>query len=299
MTTTTDNPSVDFLSPLTGPQVGRLVCLALAVVRRLGYELMYRDGVLQPTDPRASGPILGLSNLARAIAHQDPAGWPQAVERHFTDLIRRLEEGVPDPPADPERALVQRLVPRAALPAEWTADRPDFLPGLLSVPAAEQGDVVTMFLNPSDLGLTWSAAEGFGLANLRRRTDTVDFVDVGGVQIAALTGDSFTASRALVIDAVLRDSLAISTPPSGLLVALPSRDLLLIHVIRDLGAIPALGHLINHAVRTYNQAPGPLSPDVHLVTFTPTPTWYPATSAHSPTTLTLSPELSALLKEFS
>ncbi len=296
--TTTDTPTDAYLSPLSGAQVDRLVTLALSTCRRLGFDLHYRAGALMTLpESDASGPILGLTNLARAIAQQDPDDWPQFVDIHFTDLLGRLDEGVPDPPDDPATQLIQRLVPRASLPPNWVDDRPDVLPGLLSVPATLHNHTVTMYLDPTDLGLTWSAAEALGLANLRRRPDHLELLEEDGVQLARLTGDSFTASRALVLDTVLHETLNLPDLPPAVLAAVPSRDLLLIHVVQDLSVLPALGLLLHLTARAHTQAPGPLSPDIHLVTFTPTghPTWHPATTQTSPTTLALSPHLTTLI----
>jgi hypothetical protein len=252
---------------------------------------------LVPTEPSAAGPILGLSNLARAVSQNEEHRWSAMVEEHFVQLLQRLHDGPPLPPTDPERELIQRLVPRGALPAEWTADRPDFLPGLLSVPATARDGVVTMYLDPSDFGLTWADAERIGLTNLRRLTDDVEYVDHDDIRIALVTGTSFAASRALVLDTVLRESLHIEKPPYGVLAALPARDLLLIHVIRDLTVIPALGLMLNLAARAHTRDPGPLTPDVHVVTTTSAPIWHPATtSSPDNTPLRLSPQLDSLTK---
>jgi hypothetical protein len=236
------------LIPLTRTQAARLVRLGLTAAARLGLQLTYEGGAaLVPVEPTAGSPILGLSNLARVVSTQEADRWPTLVEEHFVQVLHQLRMGPPRPPTDPERELIQRLVPRHALPAEWTADRADFLPGLIGVPATAQDGVVTMFLDPSDLGLTWSAAERYGLANLRRLTDHVEHVDHDDIRIALVTGTIFTASRALVLDAVLRESLHLETPPYGVLAAVPARDVLLIHVIRDLSVIPALG-VLGHQV---------------------------------------------------
>ncbi|GAB2676811.1 DUF1444 domain-containing protein [Kribbella swartbergensis] len=284
------------LIPLTQPQAARLVRLGLTAATRLGLDVTYQGGAaLVPADPAADGPFLGLSNLARAVSQHEEHRWPAMVEEHFVQLLHRLRKGPPLPPTDPERELIQRLVPRHALPADWTADRADFLPGLLSIPATAQEGVVTMYLDPSDFGLTWSDAERFGLANLRRLTDHVEYVEHDDTRIALITGSIFAASRALVLDTVLRESLHTDLPPYGVLAAVPSRDLLLVHVIRDLSVIPALGMMLNLASRSHTHDPGPLSPDVHLVT--PTLTWHPATTLSPDNTpLRLSPYLDALTK---
>lgn len=287
------------LTPLTRKQAALLVHLGLTIAARLGLDVTYEGGAaLVPVESTGSGPVLGLSNLARTLSRYAEDHWPDLIEEHFVQLLGCVRHGPPAPPADPERQLIQRLVPREALPADWTADRPDFLPGLLSVPATVEDGIVTMFLEPSDLGLTWSAAEHLGLTNLRRLTDHVEYVDHDDLRISLITGTSFAASRALVLDTVLQETLQLeSPPPHGVLVALPARDLLLIHVIRDLSVIPALGLLLNLAARSHTHDPGPLSPEVHLVTLDPTPTWHPATTQspdHTP--LRLSLQLDALTK---
>lgn len=284
------------LIPLTRRQSAHLVRLGITAATRLGLDVTYKGGAaLVPADPAADSPILGLSNLARAVSRYEEHRWPALVEEHFVQLLQRLSLGPPLPPTDPERELIQRLVPRDALPTDWTADRADFLPGLLSVPATAVDGVVTMYLDPTDFGLTWSDAERFGLANLRRLTDHVEYVDHDDIRIALVTGTIFAASRALVLDTVLRESLHLETPPYGVLAALPARDLLLIHVILDLSVIPALGLMLNLASRSHTHDPGPLTPDVHLVT--PTFEWHPATiPSPDSTPLRLSPQLDALTR---
>lgn len=282
------------LAPLSRRQADLLVHLALSAATELGHPLTYRDdGALVPVDHRDDSPVLGLGNIARVVAHFDESNWPAVVEEHFRHILQQLRAGVPPMPADPERDLVQRLVTREALPAEWVSDRPDFLPGLVSVPSTEEDGVVTMYLRPADLGLTWAEAERFGLANLRRLEDQVEFIDDDGLRFAVVTGNGYAASRALVLDSVLRDTLHLETTPYGVLAAVPVRDTLLLHVIEDLTVIPALGVLLNLAARSHARDPGPLSPEVYLVT--PDQTWHPATSLlpdHTP--LRLSPELEAL-----
>jgi hypothetical protein len=284
------------LSPLSRRQAAQLVHLALSTTARLGLDLAYQGGAaLVPADRTADNPVLGLSNLARIVAQFDEDSWPVLVEEHFDQLLEQLRQGPPTPPTDPERDLIQRLVPRDALPPSWTADRPDFLPGLLSVPSTTDDGIVTMFLEPADMGLTWTDAERFGLANLRGLTDHVEHVDHEDLQVDFVTGTPFAASRALVLDTVLRESLHVEHAPYGVLAAVPARDTLILHVIQDLSVIPALGLLLNVAARCHAHDPGPLSPEVFMVT--PDFRWLPATTI-SPdyTPLRLSSELESLTK---
>ncbi|HWD79190.1 MAG TPA: hypothetical protein VG497_09910, partial [Kribbella sp.] len=95
---------------------------------------------------------------------------------------------------------------------------------------------------------------------------------------------------------VLRETLRVEPPQYGVLAALPARDILILHVIEDLRMIPALGLMTRIAARCYARDPGPLSPDVYLVT--PAFTWHPTTLAstgHDP--LRLSPQLESLAHE--
>jgi hypothetical protein len=284
------------LAPLSRRQAARLVHLALSTAADLGLAVRHQGGAaLVPADRSADNPVLGLSNLARTVAQFDEDHWPLLVKEHLSQLLERFRQGPPTPPTDPERELIQRLVARDALPAGWAVDRPDFLPGLLSVPSTAADGIVTMYLEPADLDLTWPDAERFGLANLRRLTDDVEYVDHDDLRIAFITGTAFAASRALVLDTVLRESLHLEHPPHGVLAALPARDTLLLHVIQDLSLIPALGLLLNVAARCHARDPGPLSPEVYLVT--PDFRWLPATTVlpdHAP--LRLSPELESLTK---
>jgi hypothetical protein len=284
------------LSPLSRRQAAQLVHLALSTTARLGLDLAYQGGAaLVPADRTADNPVLGLSNLARIVAQFDEDSWPVLVEEHFDQLLEQLRQGPPTPPTDPERDLIQRLVPRDALPPSWTADRPDFLPGLLSVPSTTDDGIVTMFLEPADMGLTWTDAERFGLANLRGLTDHVEHVEHEDLQVDFVTGTPFAASRALVLDTVLRESLHVEHAPYGVLAAVPARDTLILHVIQDLSVIPALGLLLNVAARCHAHDPGPLSPEVFMVT--PDFRWLPATTI-SPdyTPLRLSSELESLTR---
>lgn len=285
------------LVPLSRRQAARLVHLALSSSADLGLAVRYQGGAaLVPADRSADYPVAGLSNLARTVAQFDEDRWPLLVREHISQVVEQLRNGPPTGPADPERELIQRLVPRDGLPSGWSADRPDFLPGLLSVPSTADDAIVTMYLDPADLGLTWSDAERFGLANLRRLTDVVEYVDHDDLRIAFISGTAFAASRALVLDTVLRESLHLEhPPPHGVLAAMPARDTLLLHVIQDLSVIPALGLLLNIAARCHARDPGPLSPEVYLVT--PDFRWLPATTVlpdRAP--LRLSPELESLTK---
>ncbi|WBQ04635.1 hypothetical protein [Kribbella sp. CA-293567] len=256
------------LAPLSRAEAAHLVRLSLEAAARHALPARY-DGagalVLHPDSPPSGRFEAGLTNLARIVAGQRPDHWPRLVGEHFDRLAHAVRHGPPPAPADPRRELLQRLAVKDSLEPRLTSSAPEFVPGLLSVPATTTDGTITMYLDPeTDLGLSWAAAESYGLRNLRSLTDTVTYAEHDGTRVALVTGHDFAASRALVLDTVLRESLQIENPRYGVLAAMPVRNLLLVHVIADLSVIPALGLMLNLAGRSYATDPGPLSPWIYL-----------------------------------
>jgi len=288
------------LTTLTTGQAAQLIRLAVAAAAERGLLAEYDGAGALTLRPRSGAfnsgftPTLaaGLTNLARIVSGYPLRDWPELVAGHFDQLGDSLLHGPPPPPTDPHADLLLRLTPAASLPPDWATTAPEFVPGLLAVPATYDQGIVTMHLDPADFGMTRPEAEQAGLANLRRLTDELEYVGHGGAQVAVLSGSTFTASRALVLDTVLRESLHVENPQYGVLAAMPVRDRLILHVVKDLSVIPALALMLSLTLRAHLERPGPLSPWIYLVTDN---TWRPATT--QPTTLRdihLSPETLAL-----
>jgi hypothetical protein len=256
------------LTPLTMTQADRLVRLAEAATAQRGLPMQY-DGagalvrVGSDGGPMPDGVTAGLANLARAVAGLPRQRWRSVVAAHFDQMS--ASDQPPPIPDDLENELYLRLVCAATINPSWVERVPEFMPGVLAVPATYTGRAVAMHFDIDKLGLTREEATRIGLANLRRLQDKVEPVRYGGAEVAALTSSMFTASRALVLDTVLRESLQIENPPHGCLVAMPVRDLLLVHVLRDQTAATALDMLITLAASTFSDKPGPVSPHVYYV----------------------------------
>jgi hypothetical protein len=297
------------LFPLTDPEAAHLVHLAQTILAARDLLTFYipATGTLAvpPSCLPATGPpsapsppnhlggaFFGLGNLARTVAAQPRQRWAQLVEQHVDELLANVLR-TPDLPTDPASQLYLRLAATSSLPAEWTAHLPEFLPGLVAVPATSNNGTFTLHFDPSTFGLTWTEAHRIALANLNRFTDNVTHVDHDGVQLAVLSDTTWAASRALVLDTVLRDSLQLENPEYGVLVALPARHLLLIHVIRDLAVLPALGAMLHLTHDAYEAAPGPLTRSIYLVDQSG---WHPATTSppDHPLRHHLSPHLQTL-----
>jgi hypothetical protein len=257
------------LTPLTVSQADRLVRLAEAAVAKQGFPMRY-DGTaaLLPIgpdgDPVRDGMFAGLANLARTVGELPRQQWRSAVAAHFAQMS---DPNVPPPiPDDLESELYLRLVCASTIDPTWTETTPEFVPGVLTVPATYTGHAVAMHFNIDRLGVTREKATQMGLSNLRRLHDKVEHVRYAGAEVAALTGSMFSASRALVFDAVLRESLRIENPTYGCLVAMPARDQLLVHVLRDQTAHTALKMMRTLSTSLFASQAGPVSPHVYYYT---------------------------------
>lgn len=256
------------LTPLTTNQAERLVQLSEEAVARRGFAMRYDGaGMLVPVGSDGAsvpgGPTAGLMNLALTVANLPRQQWRSAVAAHF-DQMTSLHEP-PPVPDDLEKELYLRLVCADTIDPEMSKGTPEFVPGVLAVPATYVGRAVAMHFDINSLGVSREEATRLGLANLRSRRDEVETVSFDGAELALLTGSMFTASRALVFDTVLRESLQVENPPFGCLVAMPARDLLYVHVLRDRTMLKALQFLITTAADQFSTRPGAVSPHVYYV----------------------------------
>jgi hypothetical protein len=205
-------------------------------------------------------------NLARTVGDLPRQQWRDAVATHFDQMLP--PGGRPTIPENLEDELYLRLVSASAIEPSWRDQVPEFVPGVLTAPATYAGRAVAMHFDIDSLGVPWAELSRMGLANLRRLQDQVELVREpgdNGAEVAMLTGGMFTASRALVLDTVLRESLRVENPPFGCLVGMPARDMLLIHVLRDQTVPNAFCMLARLASCFFADSPGPLSPHVYYV----------------------------------
>jgi hypothetical protein len=255
------------LTPLTRTQAARLVRLAESAVRDRGLSMQYDGaGALVPVGsdgvPVQKDMVAGLANLARTVAMLPRQQWRSAVTAHFDQMSA---PDVPPIPDDLESELYLRLVCAATIDPAWAERVPEFVPGVLVVPATYTGRAVAMHFDADRLGVSAAEATRMGVANLRRLQDDVERIEYDGAEIVALTGSMFTASRALVLDTVLRESLQVENPPFGCLVAMPARDMLLVHVLRDHTVVTVLEMLARIVPNLFGSRPGPVSPHVYFV----------------------------------
>lgn len=258
-------PPDPVLAPLSVDEAADLVRLAERAASARGLDARY-DGVgALVTD---DGVVAGLTNLARTVSGHRRRHWNEIVSEHFDQLSESLQHP-PDLPADLDRNLYLRLVADDGIPEDWTEAATEVVPGVLCVPStytdAFGNSAVSMHFDVGRLGMSREQATRLGLENLRRLQDEMQYLYHDGAEVAAISGTLFTASRALVLDTVLRETLRVENPSYGVLVATPVRDLLLVHVLRDRTVVPAMDLMVTVTTQSYSEHAGPISPHVYYV----------------------------------
>jgi len=218
------------------------------------------------------GRRFGLANLA-AVCHRSDKDrrWPSLIEGHVITILRAVD--APDPFADATYERVRertvcRVYDRGSLPdpALHTYAR-ELAPGLVEVLALDLPDSVAVFRDEHVQacgGL--SALRAVGMVNLG--AEPVDHHKVlntpEGAELHAFTGNSmFVASKALLLEDLLSEILDVADTPDGVLLALPNRHELVLHVLCDATAVHALHALAGYTAETFAESPGPLSPFVY------------------------------------
>jgi hypothetical protein len=218
----------------------------------------------------SSGRVFGLGNVA-AECHNDERGesaWREITTRHTDRIVRATDAPSPfETMSQPElyAATYVRLVSTRDLRQVRVAYAREVTDDIREVLNVDLPESVATFLDEH--------VERFGpLADLRRaglanlRTVTFDQHEVlehQGGRVDILLGDSMFVASTLVVLADVLAGLGIPAPgPRGVFVAAPFRHQLAFHVVRDATAIPSLNVMAAFARAGFDDAPGPVSPDV-------------------------------------
>ena len=235
---------------------------AQRVLADLGHESTVLDGVALTLDDDR---VMGLDNLARTLAHLPRKRWKRAVREQLTTLVRF------DPRQPVEGAELRlKLWPRERAEQMLEYDAMEPLPGVVAVLAAHR-DGMTAEFGKLDMVGDRDTAYDTALANLaslplprhsRRRIDKrvptswVEFLD---------STDPFGAARVLVLPEMIRRVLRTDFPRQGVLVAVPTKRELWIHVPVDESVAQTAMTMSWLSFRTWATEPYPISPDVYLV----------------------------------
>jgi len=218
----------------------------------------------------SSGRVFGLGNVA-AECHNDERGeqaWREITTRHTDRIVRATD--APSPfdtmtPAELYAATYLRLVPSPDLRQVRAAYAREVAEGVSEVLNVDLPESVAMFLDEHvERFGPLADLRRAGLANLRAVPfDQHEVLEHHGGRVDILLGDSmFVASTLLVLADVLA-GLGLPAPGRrGVFVAARFRHQLAFHVLGDATAIPSLDVLAAFARAGYDEAPGPVSPDV-------------------------------------
>lgn len=238
------------------------VCLVEKELRKRGVEFERLGSVVQSTNPKEM--ILGLTTLAQVCHGWPRLRWEEIVQTHFLNLFGEVAS------LDDMRefALNQDQLKVRLYPDDFASGTAhEFLvrPFAESIVAVLTVDTPTAVTVPARRDIeAWGPSEEdlFAMAYANTKAETEELRDSvtafeldQGVVVSAVLGDSFfTATAVLWLDDILGP-----LPSEGALVALPHRHMILIHELRDIGAIRAVNHLIPMARKYFDEGPGSLS----------------------------------------
>lgn len=258
-------PRDAFLVMLSTEQAAAVARMAREEAAVQGREAVIQDGALHLPD----GEVMGLHNLAAVLVDVPYQHWRPLVREHVGTLLRGFEtqqEG----PADPRDVYV-RLRPVSELPGQPEYDPWMVLPGVAAMLAIDRPDVVVELMGDLDVvGGNPNTAYNNALANLRALPaprHEVLLAEAGDTSSAVHlfeAADFFGAARMLVLDDLLA-RVGQRFPDYGVLLVVPNRHLLAVHVPTGPSLVQATNVLVNIGVGECESRPGPVSPHVfHL-----------------------------------
>lgn len=241
----------------TAPTPDQIVELALACLAERGVEVSITDEGLHTDDGR----IFGLEPLRRRLARFDRHEWKEAVRNHFEVLL----QASPEMPATFEEAASNL---RSAVVA--AADLGLFDGALMERPLTD-GLGERLMLRRGELGMTvttevveswdvpshrvWNRARSGSLWDEPAERERFTVGD--GVHYLAIRGGRWTSTRVLAIDRYLDPA-----PRYGALVAVPARDEILVHQIRDESFTDAALAMLSHTASSFVESPLPVGCDL-------------------------------------
>ncbi len=242
LTDDVDQPRDPVLAAMTVPQAARFVAAAQHAFRSLGVELVPDgDGVLLGPD----GFVVNLRSIAHTAAALPERRWRRFLAHHAATLVAARDVAPPSSLDEVRDRLYLRLFDREALMADSVgvpvAGR------ILAMPAVDHPDHILGLSDPADVERLggWSAVAEVGLDNLRRLT--AESTATLGDDVLVSQGGWFHASRLLVLDTALASDFRVERPAHGVLVAVPTRHLMLAHPVAGPSCLPALRAMVTVA----------------------------------------------------
>jgi hypothetical protein len=223
---------------------------------------------------RGDGQTYGLHNLAAHVVAVPRRAWPDVARRHVRDMVAADRTPHPTSLDEVRDQVLLKLRAVSELPSEPPSYAPEVLPGIVAVAAIDYPTHVSELLDNDRLTPLggWDAVRPVALENLRRLEPphVEDIVshqgDPTSIVHVMVADDFFGAARVCVLEQVLASTLGVERPRHGVLVAVPNRHVMAVHVPTGPGILPALNTLAALAAGESVEAPGPVSPYVFLMT---------------------------------
>lgn len=261
------NPAPEWAQAL-GPDFPAFIALVEAYFaqRHIAIDLDAHEGLVRPqNDDATRTSVLGLQNIAQLCARTEVSRWPELIASHFNCIfeatgddnalevnVERFERVAP--------LLRVRLYPVDVLSQTVeTVHRlgPD---GTLEVLVLDLPTTVRTIARSEAARWGLAQAELFeiGRRNLRaKHTLHQRRVSVSpGVELRVFAGDPYYAASF----ALLPELWLPRAAPHGALVAIPRRDVLLTHLIRNIGVLDAVEVMLRITIHLHADGPGSLVP---------------------------------------
>jgi hypothetical protein len=263
------DPHLPFLSRA---QANRIRALFRQAMAERGRETMIAGGHIEGDGPT----YFGLWNVAVAC-HEDPRGeraWPKIVARH-ADIVAAAastnidEELAGCTPGQLPGRVFAHIVPQRAM--GWSRPLPryarELTPGLAEMFVLDQPKTVA-YLGDAQVERLGGAAivRAAALASLRMLPPiTVHHAGRPGAGHCdfILNESAYTADRLLVLPHMLTQLCGDPAAPHGVLTCMPTRQLVMFHVIRDASTLlPSLEFMAEMGYARFGEGRHRLSPDV-------------------------------------
>jgi hypothetical protein len=248
---------------LTAAQQDRMRHLARRSPAFIGMRVVVHDDHVEVTHPESDSLVLGFESLSATLAGAPAGQWPELVDEHFRRMIALDVEDRSDVEG-PTETVLQRvypyLVPSGSGVSEAASYADEITPGLLLALAVDRPDSIVIMLDEDVRRHGFDQLYDAAIQNLAR--ELPDRFLEADEEVYYLRGSDYVASLVLAIPWVIEAVTGVADAPHGALVAMPSRDKLFFHVIRDrdaAGVLAALDEVGRLAAECYENSAYQLS----------------------------------------